>query len=286
MSLTCAEYSGLPDAASWYPAAMSFATRLAGLCDERRSHLCVGLDPILERLPATVQSDPDPVFAFNRAIVDATIDFAPVYKPNLAFYEALGLAGWTSLKKTVDYIGSRAIVLGDAKRNDIDSTAGAYARAMFEAIGFDAITVNPYLGRDSIQPFLAYADRGVFILCRTSNPSGADLQELLVDGEPLYRRVARLAVAWNGAGNCALVAGATRPHELADIRGLARDLPLLIPGVGAQGGDVAAAARAAGGGPFVVNSSRGILYASAGADFAEAARRAAGQLRDEIAAAA
>ncbi|HEY3081036.1 MAG TPA: orotidine-5'-phosphate decarboxylase [Chloroflexota bacterium] len=264
---------------------MTFAERLAALCRERRSHVCVGLDPLPDRLPAAVRGADDPVFAFNRAIIDATLDLAPVYKPNLAFYEQLGLAGWTSLKKTVEYVAGRAIVIGDAKRGDIDSTAAAYARALFEVFGFDAGTVNAYQGADAVAPFLAYRDRGVFVLCRSSNRSAAELQDCRVGDQTVFERIASLAVAWNGAGNCGLVAGATYPAELGRVRALAPGLPLLIPGVGAQGGDAAAAARAAGGGPFVISSSRGIMYAGDGPDFAEAARRAATRLRDEIAAA-
>jgi orotidine-5'-phosphate decarboxylase len=264
---------------------MTFAERLSALCAERRSHVCVGLDPSLDRLQAAVRSSDDPVFEFNRAIVDATIDLVPVYKPNLAFYEQFGLSGWTSLKRTVEYIGHRAIVLGDAKRGDIDSTAVAYARAMFEAFDFDACTVSVYLGRDAATPFLAYAERGVFVLCRTSNPSAPDVQDAQVNGGPLYEHVARRALEWNEHGNCGLVVGATYPAELARTRALAPGLPILIPGVGAQGGDATTAARNAAGGPFVISSSRGIIYASSGDDFADAARRAASALRDEIAAA-
>jgi orotidine-5'-phosphate decarboxylase len=266
-------------------AAVTFAERLNALCRERRSHVCVGLDPLPERLPAAVRGADDPVFAFNRAIVEATLDLAPVYKPNLAFYEQLGLAGWSSLKKTVDYVAGRAIVIGDAKRGDIDSTAEAYARALFDAFGFDACTVNAYQGLDAVRPFLSYRDRGVFVLCRTSNRSAADVQDCRVGEQTLFERVAGLAVGWNRDGNCGLVAGATYPDELARVRAIAPGLPLLVPGVGAQGGDAAAAARAAAGGPFVVSSSRGIIYAGDGPDFAEAARRAAIRLRDEIAAA-
>src|SRR5262245_10092606 len=266
-------------------AAVTFAERLAALCRERRSQLCIGLDPLPDRLPPSLAGADDPVFAFNRAIVDATLDLAPVYKPNLAFYEQLGLAGWSSLKKTVEHIGGRAIVIGDAKRGDIDSTARAYARAMFGVFGFDACTVNAYQGLDAVAPFLTDRERGAFVLCRTSNQSAVDLQDCRVDGQTVYERIARLAVEWNRHGNCGLVAGATYPAELARVRALAPGLPLLIPGVGAQGGDAAASARAARGGPFVISSSRAIIYAGDGPDFAAAARRAALRLRDEIAAA-
>ena len=264
---------------------MTFAERLDALCRERKSQLCIGLDPLPERLPAAVRGQDDPVFAFNRAIVDATVDLAPVYKPNLAFYEALGLSGWTSLKRTVEYIGDRAIVLGDAKRGDIDSTATAYARALFEAFDFDACTINVYQGHDAAAPFLRYRDKGVFVLCRTSNKSAPELQDAQIDGRPLYERVATRAVEWNEAGNVGLVVGATYPAELAAVRALAPGLPILIPGVGAQGGDAAASARAAAGGPFLISSSRAIIFAGDGEDFAAAARRAALALREEIAAA-
>src|SRR5215210_305112 len=166
--------------------AMTFAERLAALCQERRSHVCVGLDPLVDRLPAAVRASDDPVFEFNRAIVDATIDLVPVYKPNLGFYEQFGLSGWTSLKRTVEYIGHRAIVLGDAKRGDIDSTAVAYARALFEAFDFDACTINVYQGYDAAAPFLRYRDRGVFVLCRTSNRSAPDVQDGQVEGRKVY----------------------------------------------------------------------------------------------------
>ena len=261
---------------------MTFAERLSALCTERRSHLCVGLDPLPERLPEAVRRDPDPVFAFNRAIVDATIDITPVYKPNLAFYEALGLEGWTSLKRTVEYVAGRAIVLADAKRGDIENTQTAYAKAIFDVFGFDAATVSAYPGKDAAEAFLRYEDKGVFVLCRTSNRSGDDLQNLLVEGRPLYERVAELAASWNERGNCGLVVGATYPSELAAVARIAPGLPILVPGAGAQGGDVEASVRAAGRSPFVVNSSRGIIFAGNGTDFAEAARGAALRLRDQI----
>ncbi len=261
---------------------MTFVERFRAFCAERRSHLCVGLDPEPARLPVAVRGEPDPVFAFNKAIVDATLDVAPVYKPNFAFYEALGLEGWTSLKRTVEYIGGRAIVLADAKRGDIENTQRAYAKAVFDVFGFDAATVSVYPGRDAAEAFLRYEEKGVFVLCRTSNRSGDDLQNLVVDGRPLYERVAELAVEWNGRGNCGLVVGATYPAELASVVRIAPGLPILIPGAGAQGGDVEASVRAAGNNPFVVSSSRGIIYAGDGPDFAEAARRAALALRDQI----
>ncbi len=261
---------------------MSFNDRLSAICRERGSRVCIGLDPVWDRLPDTVKSHEDPVFAFNRSIVDATIDIAAVYKPNLAFYEALGLSGWSSLKKTIEYIGGRAIVLGDAKRGDIDNTAKAYAQAMFDALGVDACTISVYPGLDAAQPFLDRPDRGVFVLCRTSNGSAPMIQDLQVNGRPLYEHVARMSLNWNANRNCGLVVGATYPRELAEIRAIAKHLPFLIPGIGAQGGDLEASVSAAGSGPFIINSSRSIIYADAGPRFADAARSAATALRDQI----
>ena len=251
---------------------------------ERDSLLCVGLDVRAERIPAHIMASDDPIFTFNKAIIDATADLVLAYKPNLAFYEALGLQGWDVLKRTVDYIPEGIIKIGDAKRGDIGTTAEKYAEALFN-LGFDVVTVNPYLGWDSIGPFVKDETRGVFILCLTSNPSSKDLQYLKLEGTPLYERVALEANRWNENGNCGLVVGATHPDELATVRGIAPDIPFLIPGIGAQGGDLEASVLAgtdAHGEMAVVNSSRGIIYASSGKDFAEAARREAQQMRDAM----
>jgi orotidine-5'-phosphate decarboxylase len=261
-----------------------FFAKLREAIQRNHSFLCVGLDPDPARLP---ERD---VAAFNRAIVEATADLVCVYKPNLAFYEALGPRGMDVLQRTVEAIPKGIPVIADGKRGDIGSTAEAYARALFDVYGFDAATVNPYLGGDALAPFLERADRGVFVLCRTSNPGGADLQDRLIaaDGgaRPLYEVVAELARdRWNAHGNVGLVVGATYPEELGRIRQLCPDLTFLLPGVGAQGADVAAAVRNAldeGGGGFIITSSRQILYASSGKDYAQAARRAAQALRDEI----
>ena len=261
---------------------MGFVSRLRRAIRSRESLLCLGLDPDPERLPV------GDVVAFNRAIVEATSDLVCAYKPNFAFYEQLGRAGWVALEATIAAIPLDVVVIGDAKRGDIGHTAAAYARACFERLGCHAVTVNPYLGHDSIEPFLAYGDRGVFLLCRTSNPGGADFQSLPVaeDGRqrPLYEIVAERAVRWNERGNLGLVVGATYPAELARVRAIAPDLPLLIPGVGAQGGDLAAVIERIGGsqGPVTINVSRQILFASGGTDFAEAARRAAADLRQTM----
>jgi orotidine-5'-phosphate decarboxylase len=261
-----------------------FFAKLREAVQRNESFLCVGLDPDPSRLP---ERD---VAAFNRAIVEATADLVCVYKPNLAFYEALGPQGMEVLHQTVEAIPKDIPVIGDAKRGDIGSTAQAYARALFDAYGFDAVTVNPYLGGDALAPFLERADKGVFVLCRTSNPGGADLQDRLIggdgDGRPLYEVVAQLARdKWNVHGNVGLVVGATYPEELGRIRQLCPNMTFLLPGVGAQGADVAAAVRNAldeEGGGFIIASSRQILYASSGRDYAQAARGAAQALRDEI----
>jgi orotidine-5'-phosphate decarboxylase len=261
-----------------------FFAKLREAIQRNDSFLCVGLDPDPARLP---EKD---VAAFNRAIVEATADLACVYKPNLAFYEALGPQGMEVLQRTVEAIPKGIPVIADGKRGDIGSTAQAYARALFDVYGFDAATVNPYLGGDALSPFLERADRGVFVLCRTSNPGGADLQDRLIAADagarPLYEVVAELARdKWNAHGNVGLVVGATYPEELGRIRQLCPDMTFLLPGVGAQGADVAAAVRNAldeGGGGFIITSSRQILYASSGRDYAQAARRAAQALRDEI----
>ena len=262
----------------------SFVQRLNRACEAHRSLVCVGLDPDPARMPI------EDVLDFNKAIVDATHDLVCAYKPNLAFYEALGLSGLEALRDTIEHIRQHApdvMLIADAKRGDIGNTSRAYARSLFEVWGFDAATVNPYLGSDSVEPFLAYENKGVFLLCRTSNPGAADLQDLPIvdDGEPLYMHVARKAREWNTHGNACLVVGATYPEELKRVREMCPDMPILLPGVGAQAGDLAAAVRNgvdSEGRLAIVNSSRGILYASKGPDFAEAARRAAETLREGI----
>ncbi len=264
-----------------------FVARLYAAARRNDSLVCVGLDPELPKLPAAVRSLPQPIFEFNRRIVDATAEFACCFKPQFAHYAALGAED--QLLATIRYVHEKhpgLPVILDSKRGDIGSTAARYAQESFERYGADAVTVNPYLGFDSVEPYLQWQDRGVIILCRTSNPGARDFQDLESGGKRLYRHVAeRVAGHWNAGGNCMLVIGATYPQELAEIRAVVGELPFLVPGVGAQGGDVAAAVRAgrtADGFGLVLNSSRGILYASSGADFADAARAAARALRDEI----
>ncbi|MEF8881031.1 MAG: orotidine-5'-phosphate decarboxylase [Halapricum sp.] len=248
---------------------MAFFDRLADRIDAVDSVVSVGLDPDPDRLPEYVADADLPRWQFNRRIIDVTHEHAACYKPNAAFYE--GPDGWAALEETIAYAHGKDIpVLLDAKRGDIGNTARQYATALDRA---DAITVNPYMGRDSLEPFLQRVEKGVFVLCRTSNPGGADLQDLELDsGEPLYERVAALADLWNKNGNVGLVVGATNPEELAEIREVVPDIPFLVPGVGAQGGDVEAAvehgltdgwasADDSSTGVGLVNSSRGIIFA-------------------------
>jgi orotidine-5'-phosphate decarboxylase len=243
--------------------------------------LCVGLDPDVSKIPAHVLAGSleDGIVAFHRRIVDATRDIAGAYKPNAAFYEAHGEAGWRALKSTISLIIELApdvpIIL-DAKRADIGNTNNGYVISAFDDLKADAITVHPYLGSEALEPFLARKEKGIIVLCRTSNKGAAEFQDLTVEGVPLYQRVAGQVVStWNGGGNCGLVVGATYPQELSIVRSLAPELPILIPGVGAQGGDLEASVRAgrdARNGGFWIAASRAILYESAGVDFVEAAR--------------
>ncbi len=262
----------------------SFVEKLRRASEGNKSLLCVGLDPDASLMPI------DDVFEFNRAIVDATRDLACCYKPNLAFYEAFGPPGLEALRRTVEHIGGEVPVIGDAKRGDIGNTARAYASALFDYYGFDAVTANPYMGGDTLSPFLDYSGKGVFVVCRTSNPGSGDFQSLTVtraDGEqrPLYMEVAARCGEWNVSGNVGLVVGATYPEELQQVRSRCPDLPILIPGIGAQGGDLQASVAKgmdARGGGILISASRQVIYASKGADFAERARDAALDLRNRI----
>jgi orotidine-5'-phosphate decarboxylase len=251
------------------------------------SLVCVGLDPEIERFPKHIADEPSPIYQFNKAIIDATHDLVCAYKLQFAHYAAYEAED--QLERTIEYLHKsypQVPVILDAKRGDVGNTAERYAIEAFERYGADAVTVNPYLGTDALEPFLRHADRGVIVLCRTSNAGGRDLQELQVGERPLYQVVAELAATrWNSRGNCLLVVGATYPQELAQVRALVGNMPLLVPGVGAQGGDVAQAVRAgqtAAGTGLLVSSSRAILYAAPGPDFAPAARRATLALREQI----
>lgn len=265
----------------------TFIHALRSAWQRNHSLVCVGLDPEPAKFPAHLKGRPDAVFEFCAAIVDATADLVCTYKPQIAHFAALRAE--EALERLIAHIHDRhpgVPVILDAKRGDIGSTAQHYASEAFERYRADAVTLNPYLGRDSIQPFLDRADKGVVLLCRTSNPGGADFQALDCGGAPLYLRVAEsIARDWNAHGNCALVTGATWPQELGKVRAVVGDMPLLVPGIGAQGGDVEAVLRhglAADGNGLMISSSRAILYAGTGEDFARAARAAAQALRDDI----
>lgn len=266
---------------------MKFIDQLKAAWQRNDSLVCVGLDPELEKFPPQLSGQASPIFQFNRAIIDATADLVCAYKPQFAHYAAYEAED--QLERTIEYIHQHhpgIPVILDSKRGDVGNTAQRYAIEAFERYGADAVTVNPYLGTDSLEPFLAYEDRGVIVLCRTSNPGARDLQDLETGGRKLYQVVAELAAKrWNSRGNCALVVGATYPQELAQVRALTGDMPFLVPGVGAQGGDVQAVVsngQTPSGDGLMVSSSRAILYAASDGTWIEAARTATRTLRDQI----
>lgn len=258
---------------------------------EQNKFLCVGLDTHFEKLPARyVQMGVyDGILAFNRAIIDATKDIACAYKPNSAFYEAHGDQGFAALRATIMYINEVAPeipVILDAKRADIGNTNYGYTVSAFDHLGADAITVHPYFGSDALQPFFERKDRGIIILCRSSNEGSGEIQMLSVDGEPLYKVIARLtSEKWNTNGNCSVMVGATYPEELREVRKIVGDMPILIPGIGVQGGDLektVEAGKDSRGRGMIISASRTILFASSGEDFAEAARAKSQELHDAI----
>ncbi|HMM11992.1 MAG TPA: orotidine-5'-phosphate decarboxylase [Bacteroidales bacterium] len=255
----------------------------------KQSFLCVGLDTDPKRIPDVLRNEPDPVFAFNKAIIDATAPFAVAFKPNTAFYEAEGLKGWSSLEKTMAYIKAQypeILVIADAKRGDIGNTSASYARAFFEVMGADAITVSPYMGFDSVSPFLTYKDKWTILLAATSNSGSADFQQIAdASGARLYERVVHKATQWASPDQLMFVVGATKPSELAGLRRLVPDYFFLVPGVGAQGGSmpevVANAVNDQCG--VLINASRSIIYASSGEDYARAAAGEAKRMQSEMA---
>ncbi|WP_298398528.1 orotidine-5'-phosphate decarboxylase [uncultured Azonexus sp.] len=266
---------------------MTFTEQLAAAWQKNDSQLCVGLDPDPAKFPAHLKGRDDAIFEFCKTIVDATADLVCSFKPQIAYFAARRAED--QLEALVAHIHERhpgIPVILDAKRGDIGSTAEQYAVEAFERFRADAVTVNPYMGRDSVEPYLAFPDKGVILLCRTSNAGGSDLQFLDVGGEKLYERVARLAAEqWNTTGQIGLVVGATFPAEIARVREIVGEMPLLVPGIGAQGGDIEAtvkAGRTAAGTGLMINSSRAILYAGKGEDYASAARLAARETRDAI----
>jgi orotidine-5'-phosphate decarboxylase len=270
---------------------VKFVEKLAAAARKNNSLLCVGLDPEPSRFPPAYIGEPEveSVISFCHKIIEATAPYVCAFKPNSAFFEVLGPMGMQALQEVVKVIPADIPVIYDAKRGDIGNTALNYAAMAFDVYDFDAVTINPYMGYDSVKPFLAYRDKGVLLLCRTSNPGARDFQDLpvQVDGEvrPLYEVMAQTIQTWNSEGNCGLVVGATYPEELARLRALCPDMFILVPGVGAQGGDLAASVRAgvdANGGKAIISVSRGILYAGDGDEFAEEAAREAARLRDRI----
>jgi orotidine-5'-phosphate decarboxylase len=261
---------------------------LSGEIRRKQSLLCVGLDTDPAKLPAHLRHLPDPVWEFNRRIIDATADYTVAYKPNLAFYEAMGTKGWDTLAKTLEYIPKEIFTIADAKRGDIGNTSTMYAKALFETLDFDAVTVAPYMGSDSVIPFLQFPGKWVFLLALTSNPGAEDFQGYTQDGVPLHQHVVKRALAWavDQPGHLGFVTGATRAESIGEIRALAPESFFLVPGVGAQGGDLDAVCKAAAipGGGLLINSSRGILYASSGEDFEQRAREEAKALQQAMAA--
>ena len=254
---------------------------------QKKTFLCVGLDTEISKLPRHLLDADDPVFEFNRQIIDATRDLCVAYKPNLAFYESLGPDGWHTLQRTVEYIGSEHFTIADAKRGDIGNTSRMYAEAFFQKLGFDSVTVTPYMGADSVSPFLSFEGKWAILLALTSNPGSADFQQhyYTASAELLWERVLSVSQNWGTPDNLMFVVGATRPEAFASVRLIAPDHFLLVPGIGAQGGDLAAVCehalnRDCG---LLVNASRSILYASSGEDFAEKARAEAKKMQQEMA---
>jgi orotidine-5'-phosphate decarboxylase len=266
---------------------MIFIDAIESAWKKKNTLLCVGLDPDLNKIPASLRVLDNPLFQFNKAIVDATADLVCAFKPQIAYYSAV--ASERDLELTIQYIHEHYAavpVILDAKRGDIGSTAEKYAQEAFERYGADAVTVNPYMGSDTLEPFLSRKEKGVVILCRTSNPGAQDIQDITSDGKKVYQVIAEKAAdSWNYNGNVLLVIGATFPNELKEVRSIVGDMPFLVPGVGSQGGQVKAAVangKTAGGTGMVISSSRSIIYARHEADFAAAARKSAATLRDEI----
>ena len=262
---------------------MKFIEKLKKASSKNNSLLCVGLDTELEKIPKFLLGEKDPIFSFNQKIIDSTSDLVCAYKPNLAFYEAYGIKGLEALKKTCEYIPENIPIILDAKRGDIGNTSKMYAKAIFDEFKADGVTLNPYLGEDSLSHFLEYEDKCSFILCLTSNAGAKDFQLQNIEGKSLYKIVAEKVKSWNKKMNCGLVVGATYPEQLKEIREIAEEMPILIPGIGAQKGDVELTVKYGtdrNGELAIINSSRGIIYASSEKDFAQSARDEAKKSRD------
>ncbi len=261
---------------------MTILEKTASIQQKTKTTLCVGLDTMIERLPAPLPRSLDGLVEFNKIIIEATSDCCSSYKVNFAFYERYGSEGFKALERTRQLLPDEHISIADAKRGDMGYTAESYAHSILKELDFDSITVNPYMGFDTVESFLAYPNKLVFILALTSNPGSDDFQNLLIDNVPLYRVVMRRALQWKGRADRGFVIGATHPHQLAELRQEFPNIPLLIPGVGTQGADPAEIREANGGGIAFVNSSRAILYASKEADFAEKAREVALQTASQL----
>jgi|TARA_B110000046_G_scaffold185102_1_gene225584 orotidine-5'-phosphate decarboxylase len=256
----------------------------------KKSFLCVGLDPDLEKIPKHLLETEDPIFEFNKAIIDATLPYAIAYKPNIAFYESLGIYGWQALKKTIEYIPQEVFTIADAKRGDIGNTSNKYAEAFFKKMSFDAITLAPYMGQDSVTPFLDHKDKWAILLASTSNIGALDFQELIIEnsgGQKVYEKVIEISSQWGSDQNLMYVVGATRVDTLTHIRKIIPDHFLLIPGIGAQGGDLDLVCKYAinASGGLLINSARSIIYADSTVNFAYHAGLAAAELQDQMAAA-
>lgn len=252
---------------------------------QKKSCLCVGLDTDINRLPKHLLQKKDPIFEFNKRIIDATKDLCVAYKPNIAFYEALGAKGWESLAKTLDYIPETHFTIADAKRGDIGNTSSLYARAFFDTLNFDAVTVAPYMGEDSVKPFLEFKDKWVILLALTSNKGSQNFQFTTQEnGQPLYEKVMRTAMTWGNAENLMFVVGATHPEKFTEIRRIAPDNFLLVPGIGAQGGDLEGVLKYGSNdmGGLLINSSRGIIYAGKGIGFAGKSQLAALRIQRQM----
>lgn len=265
---------------------MRFFDSLELASQKNQSLLCVGLDAELEKLPEILRDSKEPLFEFNKALIDATKHLVCAYKPNSAFYEKYGISGLTQLQKTIDYIPNDIPVILDVKRSDIGNTARAYAQAAFEELKADAVTVNPLLGHDSVEPFTSFTDKGVFVLGLTSNPGADDFEKLMTGGSPLYLKIAQKVQEWNIHNNCGLVVGATQGEALATIRAIVPQMWFLVPGIGAQGGDLKTVIKlgssSAKNPKLVINVSRNVIYASSGKDFAQAAAKNAADFREQI----
>ncbi len=267
----------------------TFREKLDAITTKNSSLLCVGLDSDIDKIPKHILALDHPQTTFNCAIVDATHDLVCAFKPNMAFYESRGLPGIDAIKRTCDYIRNTypdILIILDAKRGDIGNTNEGYTQFAYDYLGVDAITVHPYLGKEALKPFLERKDKGCIVLCRTSNSGAGEIQDLLIDGKPLYQVVAEHVVhEWNGNDNCALVVGATYPAELEIVRRIVGNMPLLIPGIGAQGGDMEKTVKAgvdSAGKNAMINASRSVIFASTGEDFGEKARQEAVKLKDAI----